>query len=388
MLSNFKPIITLNYGNMTHKGKVKILHAQVAGKKVIRIDLPMHVEEITSKAKTLDGRKWDKEHAFLFVPNTKMNLKQIFDTFKSVAWVDTKDFFKKKDSASKSPKPLKPSQFDDCSVDLEERLLLKAYSPQTIKSYKSAFRAFLAFYPEKHPKDIEKDEIESYLLYCIRTLQYSESTQNLIINAIKFYYEYVLKLPKVRYELDRPKKARKLPEVLSEEDVLRILKTPENLKHKTILLLIYSAGLRLGEVTNLKVKDIDSKRMQIFIKGAKGKKDRYTVLSEKVLTTLREYFKAFRPDDWLFEGQTGGKYSSTSVQKIFKKALKASGVNAYATVHTLRHSFATHLLERGLSLRYIQDMLGHSSSKTTEIYTHITQKGKNQIKSPLDNLDF
>ena len=256
----------------------------------------------------------------------------------------------------------KPSQYDDCATELEERLMLKGYSPQTIKSYKSAFRAFLSFYPEKHPKDIDKKAIEAYMLYCIKQLNYSESSQNLIINAIKFYYEKVLKLPKTYYELERPNKAKKLPHVLSEEEVLAILKAPKNLKHKTILLLIYSAGLRLSEVTNLKTKDIDSKRMQIFVKAAKGKKDRYTVLSEKVLATLREYYRAFKPDDWLFEGQAGGKYSTTSVQKVFKRALKASRVNAYATVHTLRHSFATHLLERGLSLRYIQVMLGHSSS--------------------------
>lgn len=373
---------------MVQQGKIKLYHAIVNQQKVIRIDLPVHIEAIAQRAKTLKGRKWDKEGQFLYVPNKKEQLKDIFSKFKGLAWVDVKAFFAKKEQPFTKKRSQLLSKFDDCVTELEERLMLKGYSPQTIKSYKSAFRAFLSFYPEKHPKDIEKKAIEAYMLYCIKELNYSASSQNLIINAIKFYYEKVLKLPKSYYELDRPNKPKKLPHVLSEEEVLDILKTPKNLKHKTILLLIYSAGLRLSEVINLKVKDIDSKRMQIFVKAAKGKKDRYTVLSEKVLATLREYYRAFKPDDWLFEGQTGGKYSKTSVQNIFKRALKASGVNAYATVHTLRHSFATHLLERGLSLRYIQVMLGHSSSKTTEIYTHITIQGKNQIRSPLDNLDF
>ena len=373
---------------MIQQGKISLHRATIGQDKVIRINMPLHVKEIANRAKMLKNRKWDKGDCFLYVPNSQDHLKDIFATFKGVAWIDTRAFFNK-EAPSKAKKVKKArSEYADCLIDLEERLLLRRYSPRTIKSYKSAFGGFLSFYPQKHPKDIDKKEVEAYLIHCIRKLKLSESSQNLIINAIKFYYEQVMGLPKAYYNIDRPIKPRKLPEVLSEEDVLSILKASPNLKHKAILLLIYSAGLRLNEVINLKVKDIDSKRMQIFVKAAKGKKDRYTVLSTKVLLTLREYYRAFMPDDWLFEGRTGGQYSAGSVQKIFKKALMLSGVNAYATVHTLRHSFATHLLERGLSLRYIQSMLGHSSSKTTEIYTHITIQGKNQIRSPLDNLDF
>lgn len=148
------------------------------------------------------------------------------------------------------------------------------------------------------------------------------------------------------------------------------------------------AGLRLGEVVNLKIKDIDSGRNSIFIKNGKGKKDRYTLLSEKVLGYLRMYYKQAKPIDWLFEGQYGGQYSKRSVQSIFTQAKKKSGINAYATVHTLRHSFATHLLEKGVHLRYIQELLGHDSIKTTEIYTHISRKAMKKIDSPLDGLDI
>jgi site-specific recombinase XerD len=180
----------------------------------------------------------------------------------------------------------------------------------------------------------------------------------------------------------------KLPKILSEEEVIAILKSVDNLKHKTMLSLIYAAGLRRSELINLEVNDIDSKRMVINIRGGKGKKDRITLLSEKILNLLRTYFQAYRPKVWLFEGVAGEAYSVSSLQKIFAVALRKSGVRKDASLHTLRHSFATHLLENGTDIRYIQALLGHNSSKTTEIYTHVTTKGFEKIRSPLDNLDL
>lgn len=200
--------------------------------------------------------------------------------------------------------------------------------------------------------------------------------------------EKVLGRPLRTYYVQRPKKERVLPNVLSEEEVATILKCAENLKHKAMLSLIYSSGLRLGELINLTIHDIDSKRMLIIIKQGKGKKDRVSLLSVKVLEILREYFKKYKPKDYLFEGQFGEQYSPTSVQKVFKIAKQKAGIKKKATVHTLRHSFATHLLEHGTDLRYIQSLLGHQSPKTTEIYTHITKRGLDKIKSPFDNLDL
>lgn len=208
------------------------------------------------------------------------------------------------------------------------------------------------------------------------------------INAIKFYYEQVLGRPVKTYYVQRPKKEKRLPEVLSEEEVASILNSIDNLKHKAILSLIYSAGLRLGELINLKINDIDSGRMVIIIRQGKGKKDRISLLSEKVLHLLREYLKVYQPREYLFEGQFFGQYSSTSVQKVFRMAKVKACIRKPATVHTLRHSFATHLLERGTDLRYIQALLGHKNPKTTEIYTHITKKGMEKIKSPFDSLDL
>ena len=190
------------------------------------------------------------------------------------------------------------------------------------------------------------------------------------------------------YLIERPRKEQYLPEVLSEEEVTEILKAITNLKHKTLIMTIYSGGLRISELINLKVKDIDSNRMQIRVEQSKGKKDRYTLLSKKTLLTLRLYFKEYKPKEWLFEGEKGGQYADSSIYKIFKTALNAAKITKKVSIHSLRHSFATHLLENGTDLRYIQSLLGHSSSKTTEIYTHITTKGFDQIQNPLDKLDI
>ena len=190
--------------------------------------------------------------------------------------------------------------------------------------------------------------------------------------------------PKEYYDLTRPKKIKTLPSVLSEQEVYKLINAPKNIKHKTILYTVYSGGLRLSEVVNLRIRDIHSKEGFLYIKGGKGKKDRKTVLSPTLLTLLREYYKKEKPSYWLFEGQDGGKYCPRSVQAIFRKAMIQSKINAWATVHTLRHSFATHLLQNGVNLRNIQVMLGHSSSKTTEIYTHVLEISNKKIESPLD----
>jgi len=222
--------------------------------------------------------------------------------------------------------------------------------------------------------------------YLVNERGVSTSYQNQAVNAIKFYYEKVLGGNRKFYFIDRPKKEKTLPNVLSEDEIKRILQSPVNLKHKAMLWLTYSAGLRVSELLELKPADIDSDRMQIHIRSAKGNKDRFTILSTKVLEMLQLYYKQYKPKDYLFEGVNGVKYSSRSIQQVLKDACKKAEIKKEVSMHTLRHSFATHLLENGTDLRYIQSLLGHSSPKTTEIYTHITTKGFEKIKSPLDNL--
>ncbi len=190
------------------------------------------------------------------------------------------------------------------------------------------------------------------------------------------------------YLIDRPREETYLPEVLSEQEITDILNATENLKHKAVLMTIYSAGLRISEAINLRIKDIDSQRMQIRVEQGKGKKDRYTLLGNKTLDILRKYVAEYKPKIWLFEGAAGEEYSRRTIAEILRKSVEKTQIKKRITVHTLRHSFATHLLEAGTDLRYIQSLLGHANSKTTEIYTHITTKGFDQIKSPLDNLDI
>jgi site-specific recombinase XerD len=263
------------------------------------------------------------------------------------------------------------------------------YSENTIRSYITALEEFINYHHKTDIDQITEPMIIEFLRYLVMERIVSESYQNISINAIKFYYERVLGGKRKIYLVDRPRRETKLPVVFSAEEVSSVIKCTQNIKHKAILMVIYSGGLRISEALNLKITDIDSKRMQIRIVSAKGNKDRYTLLSEKTLAILREYYREYRPTQWVFEGVSVGEpYSARSIQQILKAAVRKAGINKPVTVHTLRHSFATHLLEQGTDIRYIQSLLGHASTKTTEIYTHITTSGFGKIKSPIDKLDI
>jgi site-specific recombinase XerD len=272
-------------------------------------------------------------------------------------------------------------------VELRRELVSRKYSPKTIKAYIHYNEDFLKV-AGKSPAEINEVDIKNYLFYLVDQRKIAASTLNSAINALKFYYGSILKR-KFLYEIKRPKKDKKLPVVLSQKEIVKIFSAVSNIKHKAILMLIYSAGLRVSEVVKLKAEDIDRERKLIRLRSAKGRKDRYTVLSDVTLETLREYWKEYRPKKWLFPGQDKERYITTrTVEKIFSNACKEAGILKEVTVHSLRHSFATHLLESGVDLRYIQEILGHKSSKTTEIYTHVSTRDLGKIKSPLDNLSL
>ncbi|SMO66019.1 tyrosine-type recombinase/integrase [Solitalea koreensis] len=266
------------------------------------------------------------------------------------------------------------------------------YSASTIKSYVALFEEFINHFPKHAIDSIDEKQIISFLRYLVTERKVSSSYQNQAINSIKFYYERVLGGQRKCYFIERPIKEKALPTVLSEEEVRQLISSITNLKHKAMIMLTYSAGLRISELIALRIIDIDSERKQIRIEQSKGKKDRYTLLSEKMLNVLRAYYLEYKPAHWLFEGFSESNqpkpYSVRSAQLVLKRAAKKAGIKKKISMHTLRHSFATHLLENGTDLRYIQSLLGHGSSKTTEIYTHITTKGFDQIKSPLDWLDI
>ncbi|SEA68504.1 integrase/recombinase XerD [Flavobacterium gillisiae] len=263
----------------------------------------------------------------------------------------------------------------------------KRYSPSTIKTYSEALKSFFIFYRQKNIVDITNEDVIIYNNEYILKNNLSASYQNQITNAIKLYFKTVRETKIELEKIHRPKRAKVLPNVLSKEEVKLILNVHSNIKHKMMLSLIYSCGMRCGELLALKPLDIDSKRNIILLKNSKGKKDRIVPLSPKILAMLRDYYTAYKPKTYLFEGQVEGKaYDARSLQLILKQALTKTGIKKPATLHWLRHSYATHLLESGTDLRYIQELLGHNSSKTTEIYTHVSTKNIQQIKSPFDDL--
>ena len=274
--------------------------------------------------------------------------------------------------------------------DLESvrrELRLRNYSQKTIKAYKSCLRSFVGFFSPRHPRDLSEGDLRNYLMHLIEQEKLAAGSVNQVINALRFLYVEHYRRPLVLGELPRPKKGRKLPVVLSLEEIKALFEGLGNIKHRLILMVAYSAGLRVSEVVHLKPADIDGQRKLIHIHYGKGEKDRYTLLSDVVLQELREYWKAYRPKVWLFEGQKEGKqYSVRSAEKVFERAKNKAGIKKKVSIHSLRHSFATHLLEQGTDIRYIQELLGHSSVKTTEIYTHVSRRKIQTIKSPIDQI--
>ena len=399
--------ISSNEAMLANEGVI-IIHSHLQDNWLISIELPKNYLDFLPMIKNIHGRVYVIETNRWEVPYTALTLRFLDKYFPNkVKWTFEPDKSRPdtlpegyilqyscrrngiKKAHNQCIRPIKeefiPAKYESEVVRLEELLRLKRYSYLTVKTYKNAFRLFLKYYDEFVPQDITEAQIRAYLMFKV-TQKVSESLQNQIINAIKFYYEKVLGQERKTYYLPRPKMPEKLPNVLTVDEVVRFLQVIDNLKHRCMMMLIYSGGLRLSELVNLRLADVNVAQMRLFIKGGKGKKDRYTILSEKALEILKQYIEIYKPIDFVFEGVTGGQYSVRSVQSVFTEAKYASKINEYATVHTLRHSFATHLLESGTPLRYIQELLGHQSIKTTEIYTHITDKGLNNVKSPLDNL--
>lgn len=263
-------------------------------------------------------------------------------------------------------------------------LELRGLSPHTQESYLRQVSLFSRHF-NKSPRHLGEREIKEYLLYLVREKKSSPGTVTQCYSALKFFYARTLRRKWVIEGVPRIKRERSLPVVLDREEVESLFSVTKNIKHRAILMLIYSSGLRLTEAAHLKVSDIDSKRMVIRIRQSKGNKDRYTILSKVALEELREYWYRYRPKGWLFAGRfTDKPLTGRSIQRVFIKAKDRAGIKKPATVHTLRHSFATHLLEAGTDLRHIQLLLGHMSLRTTAVYLHVSRKELIRIVSPLD----
>ncbi|MBN4071335.1 tyrosine-type recombinase/integrase [Crocinitomix catalasitica] len=377
----------MNYSNITLK------HLMIDNQKQIGLQHYPN-ERINKLMKLLPELQWSEEFDMHYLLNSKANFNLIFDIFRGQAWINGAHFFKgkvrKKDNTVISLDHWRNRELQVglryCPSEYLDKLESRRYAMNTARTYISCFEKFINHFPEYELLEITEQEIQEFLNLKARE-GVSTSQLNQLLNSIKFYFEVVHEMPNRFYSIDRPIKEEKLPKVLSKEEVRAIINSVTNIKHRCILGLLYSAGLRRQELLNLKITNIDSHRMIINIYNAKGKKDRVTVLSENSLNDLRTYFKQYRPTKYLFEGIPGKQYTATSIVKILDRARIRAGILKKVTPHMMRHSFATHLLEAGTDLRYIQTLLGHNSSKTTEIYTKVSLGHMQNIQSPFDSIN-
>lgn len=347
-------------------------------------------QRIQTLLENMTNCNWSKEFGAFYIENTKSNFNLILKTFKGIAWINMHYFIQhRKGKALENSIPNEtngsPSakSKSNCPEKFIQKLTLLGYANSTSKTYQNFFGKYMEHFSGRDLMSLNEINIRSYLEVLVKEGR-SDSFLNQMVNSIKFYYEVVEGMPNRFYEIERPRKEFKIPKVISRMEALSLIKNTPNIKHRCIVSLLYSAGLRRGELINLKIQDIDSKRMVIKVINSKGKKDRLTLLSKTVLKDLRHYYKLHRPKKWLFESPSKGQYSPTSIANILRKASVKANLPIRVSPHMLRHSFATHLLENGTDLRYIQSLLGHNSSRTTEIYTHVATTSFKNIINPLD----
>jgi integrase/recombinase XerD len=355
--------------------------------------------------KRVPGIRWSRTHNVWYVPLSKSNYEKILQVLGSVACIEVSELRHYLEERKVQLKNSTASGLSKAKAELITRyplnkenlqaydsfqamLVLKGYSPNTLRTYSKEFYYMVRLLGKVHVSSLTKEHVQSYLLWLIKKKGYSETHVHTAVNAIKFYFEHVENRGKEFYDLPRPQRPLLLPDILAAEEVVSLFGSIKNLKHKTLLMTAYSAGMRVSELVNLKIVDIDSKRMTIHIRRGKGKKDRMVPLSKVLLEMLRQYFKQYRPKDFLFEGEGGGAYSTRSAQKVLQEAKAKAHIGKQGSIHSLRHSYATHLLEGGTDIRYIQELLGHQSLKTTLRYTHVSVQSLAAIQSPLDKLPW
>lgn len=357
------------------KPKIILESGKHHNNEVVFLVFPKDVQLITA-VKTLSGTQWSQSHRKWYIKKDVFDLDKLSAALKEKAFIDTIGL------KTKIPFEIEPSL-----NSFKLWMTHKRYSESTINTYSDAAKSFLVFVYPKPLQQVNNDDVIKYVNEYIIKHKLSFSYQNQVVNAVKLFFREIAHSDLNVDKIERPRREYKLPNVLSKEEVKLILNAHNNIKHKTMLSLIYSCGLRRSELLNLKPSDVDSKRGLLIIKQAKGRKDRIMPISEKTIIMLREYYKMYKPKVWLFEGQNAGEqYSEKSLQNVLKQALEKVNIKKPVTLHWLRHSYATHLLEAGTDIRYIQELLGHKSSKTTEIYTHVSTKSLQNIKSPFDDL--
>ncbi len=382
---------------MNNKPNIKLEITDHDQTPVVKIHFDYN-DDINNQLRKTTTARWSQSMKCWYLPAGNFNLSKFFNNFSELAWIDYSGL--KVNAVTGYTQPEKRQQANN---EIKSRILSgdtvaqiqgfgewmqqKRYSPNTIKTYTEAISTFFRYFHHKTVLEITNADLLDFNSHYIIKNGYSGAFQNQVVNGVKLFFSFTRSLKFDIEKAERPRREHKLPNVLSKQEVAAILGAPANLKHKTMLSLVYACGLRRSELLNLQPGNIDSNRHLLLIKNAKGKKDRVVPISDKVIEMLREYYKAYKPKIWLFEGQKAGeKYSERSIQLVFKQSLVKARSRKIATLHWLRHSYATHLLEAGTDLRYIQELLGHKSSKTTEIYTHVTEKSIQKIKSPFDDL--
>lgn len=340
------------------------------GKEIIWIDFPYDKTTIVVVKNELKAR-WSNTEKKWYVPDTSQ-YRKLFSL--------SDKFF-----SNNTLKEIQPCNHQALTLFIE-LLKLKAYSNNTIKTYTNEFVQLLKILKNNPVEELSPEKLKAYFLYCIDKLKLSENLIHSRINAIKFYFEQVLHREKMFFDIPRPKKPSLLPKAISIRDIKKMIASVDNKKHNLLLKMCYGMGLRVSELVNLKVSDIDTGSTQVMIHRGKGKRDRCVNLPESILVDLQDYINDYQPKEFLFEGQHGGQYSVRSAQLVFKNAMKKAGINKPVGIHGLRHSYATHLIEHGTDIRFVQELLGHNNIKTTMIYTQVTDLALRKIKSPLDNL--
>lgn len=339
--------------------------------------------------KHLPNAKWSATLKSWYVKNTAENLRSIYSVFKGHAIIDGQSLFDKKPLPKATFPDKRKRILSDDNRTLLNRfytyLLGKRYSKSTVNTYSFFIADFIAFHNNKPLQSLTVKDVEAFIESVFLKRGYSVSTQRQFISAVKLFIIFYPETGISNLALMRPKKSKILPTVLSQEEMIRIIQCTRNLKHRAILAMIYSAGLRISELLNLKLNDIHIQRKQVQVKQAKGRKDRYVTLADSFMPLLHNYMVTYTPEVYFVEGEKGKPYSASSVRKFLSRSCKAAKVNRMVTPHTLRHSYATHLLESGVGLRHIQELLGHSKPETTMIYTHVARKDLLDIRSPLDS---
>jgi integrase/recombinase XerD len=381
---------------MSTKPSIALTRVDYYGRDHIGLQFAKNQDLLTDLRVVLPEIRWSSSLQLWHIPWRDHIVSFMFKHFKGRCFIDYSAFNTSVAPVYQNKTPIeKPAQqlpvLDLYRVKLVDQfktyLQSKRYSENTIKTYSDALGVFFRYFADKQIDEINNQDLISFNKDYVLKHNYSQAYQNQFVNAVKLFYS------KIRYKkldlqaIERPRREKRLPVVVSKNEVRQILESLSNVKHKAMLSLIYACGLRRSELLHLHISDVDSKRGVLLVRQSKGKKDRIIPIGPRIIELLREYYKIYRPKTWLFEGQESGHmYSEKSLESVMKQAVSRTNIKKHITLHCLRHSYATHLLESGTDLRYIQELLGHKSSRTTEIYTHVSTKNLQAIKSPFDDL--